>query len=256
MASATEAAVLKPRVPIDKIDEARTWTNPFDATPENIDKGRALFHGKAFCVTCHGKDGKGLVRYPRPRRKTPAQFHRQEVASRSHRWGTVLDFEARQQGHGDGLFYSARADGRRSLAGAAICAVIRSAINRAFMARFSFPSILALLRWTPGPGMFPAARVMADWSAIAETKVSYTDNVTNFSAARRLKFSEDPSQPTALPSQLSDVIWDPSLKVIRSSSSTLGPNEFSIKAQGFIFTNNPIYNHGDFRATIQTGALP
>ena len=75
--------------------------------------------------------------------------------------------------------------------------------------------------------------VMAEWSAIAESKVSYTDNVTNFSAARRLKFSEDPSQPTGIPTQLSDVIWGPSLEVIRSSASTLGPNELSIKAQGF-----------------------
>jgi hypothetical protein len=89
--------------------------------------------------------------------------------------------------------------------------------------------------------------VMAQWSAIAESKVSYTNNVINFSAARRLKFSEDPSQPTGIPTQLSDVIWDPSLEVIRSSSLTLGPNELSLKAQGFIFTNNPIFNHGDYR---------
>jgi mono/diheme cytochrome c family protein len=55
-----DEAVLKPRVPIDQIEEARTWTNPLPATEENIGKGKALFHGKAFCVTCHGKDGKGL----------------------------------------------------------------------------------------------------------------------------------------------------------------------------------------------------
>jgi mono/diheme cytochrome c family protein len=55
-----DEAVLRPRVPIDKIEEAKTWTNPFEATPENIEKGKAIFHGKAFCVTCHGKDGKGL----------------------------------------------------------------------------------------------------------------------------------------------------------------------------------------------------
>jgi len=80
--------------------------------------------------------------------------------------------------------------------------------------------------------------------------------VTNFSAARRLKFSEDPSQPTALPSQLSDVIWDPLLEVIRSSSSTLGPNELSLKAQGFIYTNNPIFNHGDYRVQFKQGLSP
>ena len=56
-----DEAVLKPRVPIDQIEEARIWTNPFPATEENIEKGKRLFHGKAFCVTCHGKDGKGLL---------------------------------------------------------------------------------------------------------------------------------------------------------------------------------------------------
>lgn len=55
-----DEAVLKPRVPIDQIEEARTWTNPLPATEGNIGKGKALFQGKAFCVTCHGKDGKGL----------------------------------------------------------------------------------------------------------------------------------------------------------------------------------------------------
>ena len=55
-----DEAVLKSRVPIDQIEEARTWTNPLPATEENIEKGKKLFHGKAFCMTCHGKDGKGL----------------------------------------------------------------------------------------------------------------------------------------------------------------------------------------------------
>jgi mono/diheme cytochrome c family protein len=57
---AADEAVLRPRVPIDKIEESMTWTNPFEATPETIEKGKVLFHGKAFCITCHGKDGKGL----------------------------------------------------------------------------------------------------------------------------------------------------------------------------------------------------
>ena len=55
-----DEAVLKPRVPIDQIEEARAWTNPLPATEETIEKGKKLFHGKAFCTTCHGKDGKGL----------------------------------------------------------------------------------------------------------------------------------------------------------------------------------------------------
>lgn len=53
-------AVLKPRVPIDQLQEVRTWKNPLPATEETIEKGKKLFQGKAFCLTCHGKDGKGL----------------------------------------------------------------------------------------------------------------------------------------------------------------------------------------------------
>jgi mono/diheme cytochrome c family protein len=55
-----DEAVLRPRVPLDQIEEARTWTNPLPSTDETIEKGKRLFHGKAFCVTCHGKDGKGF----------------------------------------------------------------------------------------------------------------------------------------------------------------------------------------------------
>jgi mono/diheme cytochrome c family protein len=70
----TDEAVLRPRVPIDKIEEARTWTNPFPPTDENIEKGRGMFHGKAFCVTCHGRDGKGLSDVEGLRGKLPRNF--------------------------------------------------------------------------------------------------------------------------------------------------------------------------------------
>ncbi len=71
---AADPKVLKPRVPVDQIDEARTWTNPFPGTPENIEKGKRIFHGKAFCVTCHGRDGKGLGNIPGLRGKLPRNF--------------------------------------------------------------------------------------------------------------------------------------------------------------------------------------
>lgn len=73
-ALAADEAVLRPRVPSDQIEEARTWTNPFPATQENIEKGRALFHGKAFCVTCHGRDGRGLGDIEGLRGKLPRNF--------------------------------------------------------------------------------------------------------------------------------------------------------------------------------------
>lgn len=59
-AFAADEAVLKPRVPADQMDQARTWTNPLPRTPESVEKGKQLFQGKAFCLTCHGRDGKGL----------------------------------------------------------------------------------------------------------------------------------------------------------------------------------------------------
>ena len=71
---AADSAVLRPRVPPDQVEEAKTWQNPFPATPERLEKGEKIFHGKAFCVTCHGRDGKGLGNIPGLRGKLPRDF--------------------------------------------------------------------------------------------------------------------------------------------------------------------------------------
>ncbi|MEX2490148.1 MAG: c-type cytochrome [Nitrospirales bacterium] len=71
---AADQSVLQTRVPATQIEEARSWTNPFPATPENIEKGQTIFHSKAFCVTCHGRDGKGLGNIPGLRGKLPRDF--------------------------------------------------------------------------------------------------------------------------------------------------------------------------------------
>ncbi len=87
----------------------------------------------------------------------------------------------------------------------------------------------------------------AEWSAVAEQRVSYTTDVFQFSSARRLALNEDPSQPTIVPlGKPSDVVWEPSLEVIKSSSPWLGKNEMSVEAHGFIYTDKPIFNHGDY----------
>ena len=94
----------------------------------------------------------------------------------------------------------------------------------------------------------PAPSVSAEWSAIAEQKTSYTTDAFQFSSARRLRFSEDPSQPTVVSTEKpQDVIWEPSLEVIRSANTSFGNNEVSVKAHGALFTNNPVFNHGDYR---------
>ncbi len=74
VAQAANPEVLKPRVPPDQIEEARSWENLFSSSDENIEKGQQLFHGKGFCVTCHGKDGKGLGNIPGLRGKLPRNF--------------------------------------------------------------------------------------------------------------------------------------------------------------------------------------
>jgi len=70
----SDDAVLRPRVPPDQIEAAKAWGNPLPATAENIEKGKALYHGKAFCLTCHGLDGKGLSGVEGLRGKLPRNF--------------------------------------------------------------------------------------------------------------------------------------------------------------------------------------
>jgi len=99
-----------------------------------------------------------------------------------------------------------------------------------------------------GSWMAAVAPVRADWSVITQSRMTYADDVFQFSAARRQRFSEDPSQPTVVPvKKTSDVVWDPSVELIRASRNALGSNELSVKAHGFLYTTHPVFNHGDYR---------
>ncbi len=76
---AADAQVLRPRVPSDQIDAARAVKSPFQPTPELLEKGKALFEGKAFCKACHGADGRGLpkdleLKGPLPRNFTDKKW--------------------------------------------------------------------------------------------------------------------------------------------------------------------------------------
>lgn len=71
---ATDSEILNPRVPPGQLEEALSWVNPFPNTPGNIEKGKTLFHGKAFCMTCHGKDGRGYSDIPGLVGKLPRNF--------------------------------------------------------------------------------------------------------------------------------------------------------------------------------------
>jgi mono/diheme cytochrome c family protein len=76
---AADAQVLRPRVPPDQIDAARSINNPLQPTSELLEQGKALFEGKAFCKACHGADGKGLpkdleLKGPLPRNFTDRKW--------------------------------------------------------------------------------------------------------------------------------------------------------------------------------------
>ena len=60
LAWSADPDVLRPRVPAEQIEAARSVTSPYPFSSEMIDKGKKLFEGKAFCRACHGADGKGL----------------------------------------------------------------------------------------------------------------------------------------------------------------------------------------------------
>ncbi len=114
---------------------------------------------------------------------------------------------------------------------------------------------------TLGTAVFGAAYASAEntegWSAIAKQRVLYTTNVLQMSAARRLSVSEDPSQPTDVqPDKLSDVVWEPSLDVRRTSSNRFGNVEVSAKAHGFFFTDHSDFNHGDYRIQVKQAFSP
>jgi mono/diheme cytochrome c family protein len=58
-AAAAERHMMQPRVPADKLAEARALTSPLPDSPDIVEKGRALYNGKGTCFNCHGKDGSG-----------------------------------------------------------------------------------------------------------------------------------------------------------------------------------------------------
>ena len=51
--------VLDPRVPANKMAEAKAIKRATLQSDATIAKGKAIFHGKGVCTNCHGEEGKG-----------------------------------------------------------------------------------------------------------------------------------------------------------------------------------------------------
>ncbi|SLM49078.1 conserved exported protein of unknown function [Nitrospira japonica] len=78
----------------------------------------------------------------------------------------------------------------------------------------------------------------------------YTDDVGIFSATRRLTRDEDPTQPaldSILTNQGSDVVFEPDAIARTSVDNRWGTTHLSIRGQGFIYAENPRYNHGTLK---------
>jgi mono/diheme cytochrome c family protein len=51
--------MMMPRVPADKLEEARALTSPLSPSPDIVEKGKAIYEDKGGCVNCHGGSGRG-----------------------------------------------------------------------------------------------------------------------------------------------------------------------------------------------------
>ena len=73
--ASAEQHMMQPRVPADKLAEARSLTSPLPDSPETVEKGKALYNGKGTCFTCHGKTGAGDGPAAASLNPAPQNFH-------------------------------------------------------------------------------------------------------------------------------------------------------------------------------------
>ena len=66
---------MQPRVPADKLAEARALTDPLSPSAEREAKGKALYEGTATCMTCHGQSGGGDGPLAASLNPSPRNFH-------------------------------------------------------------------------------------------------------------------------------------------------------------------------------------
>ena len=88
------------------------------------------------------------------------------------------------------------------------------------------------------------------WSLEGRGTLFYTDDVGLFSATRRLSRDGDPTQPaidSKLTDQGSDMVFEPMVDITRSLTNNLGRLDLNVQGQGFVFTENPKFNHGTLR---------
>ncbi len=51
--------MMMPRVPADKLAEAKAQQTPLPSSPDIVEQGKVIYEGKGTCVNCHGVSGRG-----------------------------------------------------------------------------------------------------------------------------------------------------------------------------------------------------
>ena len=66
---------MQPRVPAEKLAEAKALTSPLPLSAEVQAKGKTLYEGRATCITCHGQTGGGDGPLAASLDPSPRNFH-------------------------------------------------------------------------------------------------------------------------------------------------------------------------------------
>ena len=93
-----------------------------------------------------------------------------------------------------------------------------------------------------------AAPVIAEWSATAGGSLFYTDDTALFSATRHSSLDGDPSQPVLDVSRTgvgSDMVFEPTIRVMKYIPSSYGQTAFIFRARGFMYAVNPEFSQAN-----------
>jgi len=94
-----------------------------------------------------------------------------------------------------------------------------------------------------------APLALAEWSATAGGSLFYTDDTALFSATRHSSLDGDPSQPVLDTSRTgvgSDMVFEPTMRVMKYIPWSYGRTELVFRARGFIYAINPGFSQANF----------
>ena len=85
-------SLIHPKVPEEKLVEARALANPLPKSYWIIDDGKVLYEGKGMCVGCHGRYGDGRGTAASNFQTLPRNFKKSSLLDATQRGRTFLDY--------------------------------------------------------------------------------------------------------------------------------------------------------------------